>query len=284
MLFIIFTFNILYLAKQSRLITWLARLMHILVKKQLRFIQKERFMKNVKLHIVAAIFAIGMFASASTALAIIVNPGQTVNLPGTTVASEPYLSGTILVDELIDFSFPATQQGTGLITGKVQQRVVRENITGTLDFYWRIYELTSGSLGYFRIGNFNSTIFDANYRIDGLGDVGPNSITRFMPGMGGATNNLAANFNFADYSVTGGNPDTLFAGSASLFMFLHTDATSYDKSAFFDVASTGTYTASQTFAAYSPTTPVPEPGTMMLLGIGMLGMAVYGKRRMNKEA
>lgn len=29
---------------------------------------------------------------------------------------------------------------------------------------------------------------------------------------------------------------------------------------------------------------VPEPGTMMLLGIGMLGLAVYGKRRMNKEA
>lgn len=29
---------------------------------------------------------------------------------------------------------------------------------------------------------------------------------------------------------------------------------------------------------------VPEPGTMMLLGLGMLGMAVYGKRRMNKEA
>lgn len=30
--------------------------------------------------------------------------------------------------------------------------------------------------------------------------------------------------------------------------------------------------------------PVPEPGTLMLLGMGMLGLAVYGKRRMNKEA
>ncbi|MBV5338836.1 MAG: DUF4114 domain-containing protein [Deltaproteobacteria bacterium] len=30
--------------------------------------------------------------------------------------------------------------------------------------------------------------------------------------------------------------------------------------------------------------PVPEPGTMLLFGIGMLGLAVYGKRRMNKEA
>lgn len=30
-------------------------------------------------------------------------------------------------------------------------------------------------------------------------------------------------------------------------------------------------------------TVVPEPGTMLLLGIGMLGLAIYGKRRMNKE-
>lgn len=30
--------------------------------------------------------------------------------------------------------------------------------------------------------------------------------------------------------------------------------------------------------------PVPEPGTMMLIGMGMFGMAIYGKRRMHKES
>jgi len=34
----------------------------------------------------------------------------------------------------------------------------------------------------------------------------------------------------------------------------------------------------------NPPPAVPEPGTLMLLGMGMLGLAVYGKRRMNKEA
>jgi hypothetical protein len=44
------------------------------------------------------------------------------------------------------------------------------------------------------------------------------------------------------------------------------------------------FLSTTSFDASLTGSPVPEPGTMMLLGIGMLGLAVYGKRRMNKDA
>lgn len=48
-----------------------------------------------------------------------------------------------------------------------------------------------------------------------------------------------------------------------------------------------TLTTQQDFSpilTFSAASTVPEPGTMVLLGFGMLGLAIYGKRRMNKTA
>lgn len=38
-----------------------------------------------------------------------------------------------------------------------------------------------------------------------------------------------------------------------------------------------------TFSAQSSPPPVPEPGTIVLLGAGLFGLAVFGKRRLNHE-
>lgn len=214
--------------------------------------------------VLAALLAL---SCAGQATAVTVAPGATVSLPGTTELAEPYLAGTVLLDESFSFSLRVAPGSTDMITGKVQQRVIREDGTGFLDFAWRITDVAGGPLAYFRIGNFNSSTFDANYRIDGLGDVGPSSVYRFD---GGISNYV--NFNFTDASGNG----TLNARQTSKFFFLHTTATDYNHSAMFDVASQGYATTSQLFGAV---TPVPEPETyaMLMAGLGLIG--VMARRR-----
>jgi hypothetical protein len=230
-------------------------------------------MNRAKLHVAVACTFIGMFAGANTASAVTVNPGETVSLPGTTAAAEPWLAGTILEDEFINFSLHATPNSSSMISGTVQQRVVRETGTGTLDFYWAIRDVTGGSLGYFRIANFGSAVFDANYRTDGMGTIGPSNIFR-GGGTSGKGTGREANFGFANAL----GADTLPNGATSNLFFLHTDATQYAKTALFDVASTGTYTASPQFAAFAPAVPEPETYAMMLAGLGILGASTRRRK------
>src|SRR5262245_6139948 len=87
----------------------------------------------------------------AAATAVPVAPGATVALPGTTVAAEPQLAGVVLEDVLTNFSFAST--GGNMIVGQIQSRVVRSDLDGTLDFYWRVINLddSNGAIGSFRI-------------------------------------------------------------------------------------------------------------------------------------
>jgi hypothetical protein len=218
---------------------------------------------------IAAILSV----SALSAHAVLLNPGDFgVALPGTTVAAEPQLAGTVLVDELIPFSFSAGP-GLGDITGEVQQRVVRSSVDGTLDFYWRVMNdaNSAGAIGSFRLGNFVSPEYNANWRIDGLGDTAPSNADRF-PGSGQSYVNF-------DFNVFSSNPeDGLLPGHSSYFMFLDTTATNYAKTAAFDLTNMTQNPISGLFAAYTPTA-VPVPASVWLFASGLVGMIGIGRRK-----
>lgn len=212
--------------------------------------------------IVGATLSLSFFS----AHAVMLNPGDNLALPGTTAAVEPQLAGTVLVDELIPFSFSA---GTGLgdITGQVQQRIVRSSVDGTLDFYWRIMSdpNSAAAIGSFRVGNFVSPEYNANWRIDGLGVKAPDHAHRFT-----GSEDTFVNFLF------GGSG--LLPNESSNFFFFDTSATNYAKTALFDMTGTGTGPISAQFAAYSPAA-VPVPAALWLFGSGLLGMLGIARRR-----
>jgi hypothetical protein len=214
--------------------------------------------------IAAAAFGV----TALSANAALLGPGDNLALTGTTVATEPQLAGTVLIDELIPFSFSAGV-GAGDITGTVQQRIVQSSVDGTLDFYWRVMSdaNSAAAIGSFRVGGFVSPEYNANWRIDGLGDNAPDHAHRFS-----GSEDTFVNFLFD------GAGDALLPGQSSYFFFFDTTATNYAKTASFDLTGTGTGPISAQFAAYSPA-PVPVPAAVWMFGSGLLGLAGIARRK-----
>lgn len=213
------------------------------------------------------LLAAALLAAFGSAQAVVLPPGSTQPLPGTTAAAEPQLAGVVEVDELVPFSF-ATPGGD--IFGNVQVRVVRSSVDDTIDFYWRVFNdrESASAVGSFRIGEFYPTTYDANWRIDGLGDVAPLSATRFDGAFLGYVN-----FNFSDL---------LSPGTSSHFFFLDTDAHSYAKTAIYDLTNFGQTHISGLFSTYAPVyANVPEPGTaaLMLAAGGVFGFVGRRKRQ-----
>jgi hypothetical protein len=201
----------------------------------------------------------------AAAQAVILPPGSTAALPGITVAADPDLAGVVLVDDLVPFSFAANG---GKIFGSVQVRVVRSTIDNTLDFYWRVFNNaeSSGVIGSFRIGDFFSSVYDANWRIDGLGDVAPVSATHF----GGAFESFV-NFNFGNL---------LAPGHSSRFLLLDTTATEFARNAMYDLTNLGQTQISGLFSMYGPSSrQVPEPGTLAMLAFALGALAWAARRR-----
>ena len=206
--------------------------------------------------------AIAAMALAGSAQAVIL-PVGTTPISGTTLAAKPQLLGTVLEDDTVAFSFAGPG---GTVSGSVQSRVVRSDVDGTLDFYWRVFNdpNSAGPITSFRIANFFTPVYDGDYRTDGLGEIAPTSVLRFSSGG-------ALNFLFG--------PDSFTSGQSSYFMFLDTQAISYNRTALYDLTTIGGDSISGLFSTFAPAAFVPEPGTYALLAGGLGMMALTRRRR-----
>lgn len=211
---------------------------------------------------------VGILA-ASSASAVLLPQMVFTSLPGTTLGARPELQGLVLEDVVSPFSI-ATPDGS--IFGTVQSRVVREDVSGTLDFYWRVIvdPNSAGSVGSFRLGQFYTGTYDADWRIDGAGSVSPQGAFLFStPGF--------VNFEFGGVMGLPGNG--LTPGAESYFMFLRTDATVYSD-ALMDLTNMGQTSISDAYSTFGPRYCVCPDGasTLLLAGLALSGLGALRRK------
>ncbi|HEX8912852.1 MAG TPA: SdrD B-like domain-containing protein [Humisphaera sp.] len=149
----------------------------------------------------------------------VVLPGGGVPVGGTTAAARPELAGVVVRDALIPFTVTNSATGGLVFKGQLQDRVVKENATGTLDFYQRIIAdpgfTPLSSVDYVARSVFSGWGTDVDFRTDGVGSatIKPESASRSGDGS-------SVRFAF--------NSDPITGGQSSRFYFVKTNAKFFD--------------------------------------------------------
>jgi hypothetical protein len=131
---------------------------------------------------------------------------STVPMNPVTLAQAPNQSGTVISDRLLPFEITAGGKTT---SGTIEERVVQEVGTKTLDFYYRVTNSSgsSGAVTGLTIQNFGRFVVAGGYRTDGLGTAQAQSASRNISG-----------------STIQINLQPIAPGSSSYFILLMTNA------------------------------------------------------------
>lgn len=251
-------------------------------------------------------------SAGSAAAATLPADGSRVALPGTTVAAQPQLGGTVVKDVVTPFSLHVIDDFCGEtctfsydLTGMLQSRVVKA-VDGTFDFYWRIttqpilsrvrsseegreVEPTppgfTADLSWATLSGFVAEEYRADWRSDGLGSAAPRTA---------ALGETGPVFYFSEVvddgsSLPAATNSTLRSGDESRFFFLDTDARRYTSDATMQLHAQYREPFSgpccsyfsvddPRIATFAPA-PIPEPGTWALMLAGLAGVVGAARHR-----
>jgi hypothetical protein len=185
------------------------------------------------------------------------SPGETIVLPGTTLADRPELAGTVITDGFRPFTI---QLNLGLtVTGIFQEQVVREDVTGTLDFYFRIVDVRgAGLVSSVQRQDFAGFSTD----VDSL-STGESPATAARSGDGSQIL-----FNFV-------GDQTPFGIDQSHLLFIKSNATAFDEAGQAVIFGGNDIVQIGEGSARVPTfqpVAVPEPGALRLMGVAVLSL------------
>jgi hypothetical protein len=176
---------------------------------------KERLLnRNRRTILVTGALCLAVLAAQAVPLV----PGGVAFLFGTTVAARPELACVVIRDAVSPFEV-RDANGNVVLKGTIQDRVVKENATGTLDFYFRIKNDPGSTAQITRVDRRNYAAFatDVDYRTDGLGEIGPTRAWRSNDGS-------AVYFDFSNAPI--------LPGQSSRFVFIRTPARNYNLGGF----------------------------------------------------
>lgn len=202
------------------------------------------------------ILAVAVLLMSGSAWASVLNPGDFAS-PVDSLTSWP--TGSI-VDEINGTFVGMVGLDKVYFTGTYRTGVLEET-GGTLDFFYQITNAPGSLTAIERLTTVNFLDFATDaYYLDEQGAVIPTEVARDASG-------ASVSFDFDD-----NDPRGIPGGTFSAMMFIKTDARAY-----MDGSISLIDGAVANVRGFAPS--VPEPGTLLLLGSGLVGLAFYARRR-----